>query len=179
MQLVAFQTIDIEPKNFAAMAPHMQTELVLLAMERGSSVMLLAAKLGMHHFDVLQISRGRHLHNLPSLGASPFDDGQPISREAEKRRDRIDIDGLEVSRSQVSVLRWIAGGKNGQVCALRANMAEAVKLPIRSLDSALSKLLDEGLVARLRVASKNKPAKWSVTKAGLALLATIEHGEAA
>jgi len=179
MQLVAFQTIDMSPKAFAAMAPHLQTELVLLAMERGCSVMLLATKLSMHHFDVLQISRGRHLHNLPSIGASAFDDAQPVKREDAKRTDRVDIDGLEVSRSQVSVLRWIAGGKNGQVCALRANMAEAVKLPIKSLDSALLKLLDNGLITRLRVASKAKPALWAVTKAGLALLAAIEHGEAA
>ncbi len=179
MQILAFQNMELERKSFSAMPPHMQTELVLLAMERGSSVMLLASKLGLHHFDVVQIARARHLYNLPSIGVSPFDDKPAAVRQDEKRADKIDIDGLVISRSQASVLRWIAGGKNGQVSALRANMAEAVKLPIKSLDSALLRLLDDGLIARLRVASKAKPALWAVTKAGLALLASLENGEAA
>ena len=178
MQILAFNPMDLDLRNFSVMPPHMQTELVLLAIERGSSVRSLASALHMHDFDVLQLARAQHLHNLPAVGVSVYDETPAPPRPQDKRTDRIEIDGMILSRSQISVLRWIAGGKNGKVSALRANMAEAVDLSVKSLDAALVRLLDTGLISRLRIASKSKPALWSVTAAGMDVVASLQ-GEAA
>lgn len=155
--LSAFQLFDVSPQSFSAMRPHDRSLAVRLCLERGVSASEIRRALDISGRALADLASERHLYNLPVVHESPEE--KPVTGS----------NGRPPAVS-TKVLRLIADADDGALMISRQAMSEACGCLLASVDSAITRMREMGLIERLHVPRTGKPSEWKITSAGLAQL---------
>ncbi|MGH0227873.1 hypothetical protein NKZ03_17430 [Sinorhizobium meliloti] len=157
--MLLFAEIGLDAARFAAMAPELRTEAVLLAMERGKSAAEIARGVGCTASEIRQIAGATYLIQLSMDRTTPGDD---VADERPKQTSgRPSGTGTAF---KILELLTEAGG-NG-LAASSESLAKALSVSERQVQRAMNRLLGENFIVRLKAPSGKSPAVWTITADG-------------
>ncbi|WP_313194621.1 hypothetical protein [Shinella zoogloeoides] len=142
------------PNRFQKLAPHLQTEAVLLAVECGNPVNVIAASVDMSSRRMSEIARTRHCYAL--------------ARAAEA--DAVSEELRHIARSPLRdrVLCWIQrqAGKDGSIAISTGDIADALCVRNVSVARSIRELVAAGALICISPGRARKAAQYEVTERG-------------
>lgn len=159
--MLLFAEIGLDAARFAAMAPELRTEAVLLAMERGKSATEVAGAVGSTASEIRQIASATYLFQLSTDRTMPADDAE---EERPKHTGRPSGTGTAF---KILDLLTEAGG-NG-LAASSDTLAKTLSVSERQVQRAMNRLLSEDFIVRLKAPSGKSPAVWTITADGMSV----------
>lgn len=140
------------PQSFAKLAPHLQTEALLLATERGLTLPVVAASIELSMESARRLMGRRHLY------------ANQIAPTAWNNVDS--IDGLQSNRMKVLSTLVDQGGAECVSLSLD-EIAECAEIATRSAPRAMRELTAVGFVVCLKRGANSSPAVYRVTEDGI------------
>lgn len=144
------------PQRFAKLAPYLQTEAALLAVECGNSVDVIAASLNVPTRTLRVLMAQRHGHAIAMPDYLPVNqDEAPEAAFRIALRDR--------------VLRWMRQIRDddGIVRGSTVDIAEALGVRTASAARSVRELADAGFIACVAPGGSQRMAHYRVTDAGM------------
>lgn len=142
------------PTAFPAMPAHMQTEAVLLAVECGNSLDVIAASVNVPQAKIVEISRARHAYALTRVAEAEPSEPAAASPHRNALRDR--------------VLRWLRRNvdTDGAIHLSCSDVADALCVRAASVGRSIRELVAAGLIVCTRPGSSNREAEYRLTEQG-------------
>lgn len=148
----AFST-HMTPQRFAELAPHLQTEALLLATETGLSVPVVAAAIAIPAESARRMMTQRHFYVTPSSAVASWNEPNSID---------------DVRSNKMKVLSMLVDRGGAERVSLSLDeIAEGAEIAARSAPRAMRELAMAGLVVCLKRGANSSPAVYRVTEDGI------------
>lgn len=169
-RVALFDFKEVTPVMFHALAPHQQTEMLLLLLERGMSCADIASVIGSGSCDVERIATRTYAVNL---GATD----KPQSEEVKAAQVAAQNNGVPINAAKA--LRYFIEEGGGVVVVSRSRLESFADLASDSGEYAVEWLLKNKYLRLVDERKRGRASSYSVTPAGHQLALRLKEGEAA
>lgn len=161
---MSFGTFDMSPERFAAMAPHLQAEAVLLMAESRVPVSVISASTDLSQATLRAIGRARHGYRRHEPDVAV--------REATTRpvQPRHLPGSIVLTAAAVNLLRLMRAHK-GEIELGYAEIEDQAGIGQGKGKRAIQVLYERGLIYRIKAGMGGKPSIWALTADG------AQHGD--
>ncbi|RVM08403.1 hypothetical protein [Sinorhizobium meliloti] len=156
--MLLFAEIGLDAARFAAMAPELRTEAVLLAMERGKSATEVAGAVGSTASEIRQIASATYLFQLSTDRTMPAD--------VEEERPKHTGGRPSGTGTAFKILDLLTEAGDNGLAANSESLAKTLSVSERQVQRAMNRLLGEDFIVRLKAPSGKFPAVWTITADG-------------
>ncbi|WP_457661720.1 hypothetical protein [Sinorhizobium medicae] len=156
--MLLFAEIGVDAARFAAMAPELRTEAVLLAMERGKSAAEIARAVGSTASEVRQIASATYLFQLNADRTMPAD--------VEDERPKHTGGRPSGTGTAFKILDLLTEAGAYGLAASSESLAKTLSVSERQVQRAMNRLLGKDYIVRLKAPSGKSSAVWTVTADG-------------
>lgn len=162
--MLLFNDVKLGKVEFDRMAPALQTEAVLLAMERGKKPGDIAEALGQSISEIQRVAGEKH--ELRLSGAVVDADHKPESTAP------LLAERPKLSKTASTILRLVVDAGDKGLPASTDSLARAVGVGSRHVTTSMNRLIVDDLVYRLRPPHGTAPTVWAATAIGK----TVDEG---
>jgi hypothetical protein len=169
-RVALFDFKEVTPVMFHALAPHQQTEMLLLLLERGMSCAAIAYVIGSSSCDVERIAAKKHAVTLGALD-------QPQSEEVKAAQMAAQNNGVPINAAKA--LRFFIEEGDGIVVVSVSRLESCADLASDSGEYAVEWLLKNKFLRLVDERKRGRASSYSVTPAGRQMALRLKEGEAA
>jgi|GEM_PF-5409946 len=169
-RVALFDFKDVTPVMFHALAPHQQTEMLLLLLERGMCCTDIAYVIGSSSCDVEHIAAQKHAVTLGAVDRSQREEVKAAQAAAQN---------IGVPINAAKALRFFIEEGGSVVVVSRSRLESCADLASDSAEYAVEWLLKNKFLRLVDERKRGRASSYSVTPAGRQMALRLREGEAA